>query len=514
MEQAIRARQKRGEYDSIVSGRQLAQALTEHLRAVSKDKHLGVNYSPQLLPPEPSSGPPTDQPPADEQARRERQHAFAARQNFGFARLERLTGNVGYLDLRGFMPPEIAGETTTAAMTFLAGCDAVIFDMRQNGGGHPAGVAYITSYLFGPQPVHLNDFYHRPTNQTTPSWTLAYVPGKRLTNKDVYVLTSQRTFSGAEEFTYNLKHLKRATIVGETTGGGAHLVAGKRINDRFMIGVPSGRPINAVTKGNWEGTGVEPDVKVPADRALQTAHLLALEKVEKTLPADARGFRNEVLGAIQNLRQELEATASPTAGATEAAPAVPAPQASDDFESGTLARWKSDRRGAGGWFAYTNGKTAPEPAFSDPNVPFDVPNPPQGKFAAVTDMNGPGRRIIYRDFTLDGRYMLRLTVFYVNDGGAFVDLEALDHATIGEHQQYRIDLVAPSAPVASLAKNDLLAKIFQTRPGDPSRKQPTEITFDLSQWQGQTVRLRLASADNEGPLRAGVDAIRLEPIAK
>ena len=139
------------------------------------------------------------------------------------------------------MAPAVAGETATAAMTFLSSTDAVIFDLRQNGGGNPNMVAFLTSYLLGPQAVHLNDFYSRPTNETSQSWTLPYVPGRRLTGADVYVLTSSRTFSGAEEFTYNLKHLKRATVVGETTGGGAHTVGGRRINDRFAIAIPSGR---------------------------------------------------------------------------------------------------------------------------------------------------------------------------------------------------------------------------------------------------------------------------------
>jgi hypothetical protein len=510
MEQAIRARQQRKEYDAITSGRQLAQTLTDHLREVSRDKHLGVNYSPQVLPPQPAPPPPGARPPADAQAQLERQSAIMGRQNFAFVRVERLAGNVGYVDFRAFLPPAIAGDTAAAAMTFLASSDAVIFDMRQNGGGDPAMVAFITSYLFGPQPVHLNDFYFRPTNETRPSYTLSYVPGKRLTNKDVYVLTSSRTFSGAEEFTYNLKHLKRATIVGETTGGGAHLVAPQRINDHFSIGVPMGRPINAVTKTDWEGTGVEPDVKVSADDALKTAHVMALEKQEKTLPEDVRGLRNEVSATLRNLREELAASASPSTSAPAAAPPTPAAQAGDDFESGTLANWKTDRAGAGGWFIYTNGKVAPEPAQSDPNLPFDVPNPPQGKFGAVTDMNGPGRRILYRDVTLDGRYRLHMTVFYVNSSG----FSAIDPSrqTLGDDQQYRIDILSPSAPVTSIAKGQLFATIYQGKPGDPLTRPPTAVNFDLSPWAGQTVRLRLTSADNQGPLRAGVDDIRFERI--
>jgi hypothetical protein len=250
-------------------------------------------------------------------------------------------------------------------------------------------VAFLTSYLFGPRPVHLNDFYSRTTNQTRQSWTLPYVPGRRLTDTDAYVLTSARTFSGGEEFTYNLKHLKRATVVGETTAGGAHTVFGRRINSQFMVGVPSGRPINAVTGTNWEGVGVEPDVKVPADRALKVAHLLALEKQRQRLTSETPGLRNEVTTAIASVRTELGAEAAAIAASADPVGAAPASQASDDFETGTLAGWQIDRRGPGGWFTYSDGKKPPSPEFSDPGVPFDVPQPPQGKFAAIAQHNGP-----------------------------------------------------------------------------------------------------------------------------
>jgi hypothetical protein len=514
MEEAIRGRQQRKEYDTITSGPQFAQILTEHLRAVSHDRHLAVNFTQQ--------GPPPPPPPGGTQTQEERQQTIAGRQNFGFVRVERLPGNIGYVDIRGFMRPALAGETATAAMNFLASTDAVIFDMRQNGGGDPAMVAFLTSYLFGAQPVHLNDFYSRPTNDTRPSWTLPYVPGRRLTNKDVYILTSSRTFSGAEEFTYNLKHLKRATVVGETTGGGAHTVGGRRINNQFAISVPSGRPINAVTKTNWEGVGVEPDVKVPAANALATAHLIALEKQQQTLVGEAPGFRNEITTTIESLRKELGALAPPiatvengtrAAGGGAGATPVPASKASEDFESGTLANWRIDQSGAGGWFSYSNGKTPPDPSRSDSNIPFDVPDPPQGKFAAVTDTNGPGRRILFRDITLDGRYRLHLTVFYVNFG-TFSTVTTSNRNTISDEQQYRIDLVSPSAPVDSMAKEHLLANIFQGQPNDPARLDPKEVTFDLSPWAGQTIRLRFAAADNQGPLRAGVDNIRFERLGQ
>jgi C-terminal processing protease CtpA/Prc len=164
-------------------------------------------------------------------------------------------------------------------MGFVAHTDALIFDLRQNGGGDPAMVTFIASYLFD-KPTHLNDLYNRKEDSTQQFWTLSYVPGERLAKQPVFVLTSKRTFSGAEEFCYDLKNQKRATIVGETTGGGAHPVGGHPVADYFMVGVPFAKAINPITKTNWEGTGVEPDVKVSAADALTTAEKLAAEKTK------------------------------------------------------------------------------------------------------------------------------------------------------------------------------------------------------------------------------------------
>jgi len=200
------------------------------------------------------------------------------RMNCGFDKVEILEGNVGYLKFDFFAEPEICGPTAISAMNFLAHVDAIIFDLRENGGGDPKMVAFLSTYLFA-ERTHLNDLWTRKGDITDQYWTLPYVPGERLDGKPAFVLTSKETFSGGEEFTNNLKVLKRATIIGETTGGGAHPVNGHRIDDHFGIGVPFARAINPVTKTNWEGTGVEPDVKVPAADALATAQKLAAEKL-------------------------------------------------------------------------------------------------------------------------------------------------------------------------------------------------------------------------------------------
>ena len=182
----------------------------------------------------------------------------------------------------------------------------------------------------------------------------------------------------------------------------------------------------------------------------------------------------------------------------------------DDFESGALTGWQAVGAGSGGWFIYTDGQKAPDPAQSDPNLRFDLPDPPQGKFAAVTDTNGPGTRILYRDVKLDGRFKLHLSVFYAGVGG-FSSPQTLAHDEPA-NQQFRIDVVAPSAPIDSVADGDVLVNVFKTSAGDPDRREPRSVSVDLSRWAGETVRLRLAGTDNRGPLRVGVDEIRFEPV--
>lgn len=301
MEQAIRERMASKEYDAITSSRALADELTEELRAVSNDLHLRVRFE---------NAPGTDAPArrAPDETDFAAERAREALMNFGFERVERLHGNVGYLDLRQFGPQDAIADTAAAAMTFLANTDALIIDLRENGGGAPGGVALLCSYLFGETPVHLNDMYHRPSDETTEFWTEKHVAGKRYLDRDVFVLTSRDTFSAAEEFAYNLKHLKRAQIVGERSGGGAHPGESRRLSPHFRMFVPTGRAINPITKSNWEGTGVAPDVDVPASIALKTAHKLALEKlIPKTKDVGMRERRAEL---VAELERDIGARAS------------------------------------------------------------------------------------------------------------------------------------------------------------------------------------------------------------
>ena len=211
------------------------------------------------------------------------------------------------------------------------------------------------------------------------------------------------------------------------------------------------------------------------------------------------------------------ATRLPLAGDTTA---PRSPIVVDDFESGALTGWTLDRRGNGSWFTYQNGRQAPDPKQSDPFVPFNMPNPPQGKFAAVSDTAGPGSRLMYRDIKLDGPMMLELTIFYTSGMGGlsgyssrFVSPRTLA-TNAGPNQQFRVDVLAPAAAADSMADADVRATVFETRPDAPAHRGPTAVRYDLSPWAGQTVRLRIATADNQGPMRAGIDNVRLIPIER
>jgi retinol-binding protein 3 len=293
MEEQMRRQLKSGAYDRLGKLDAFTDKLTEDLRSVSHDLHLGVGWDPE--PPAGKTGGPN---PAEQQLQ-------LRRDNYCFRKVEHLAGNVGYLKLDCFAPADLAGGAAVAAMGFLTGSDALIFDLRDNGGGSPSMIQLLTSYLMSGEPTHLNNFYIRKGEKTRQFWTQAWVPGTRLPDVPVFVLTSSRTFSAAEEFTYNLKNLKRATLVGETTGGGAHPVDLYRVKGYpVSVRLPFGRAVNPITGTNWEGTGVEPDVKVPAADALDVAHSRALVAVaEKTTDPEYKKSLEFVRGVLEDRRK-------------------------------------------------------------------------------------------------------------------------------------------------------------------------------------------------------------------
>lgn len=255
MSAALRKRKTSRDYRAIRDGRDFARQLTWDLQEVSHDKHLEVRFSYVVLAADLSR-----RNPGDESKR-------LAAANCGFEKAEHLWPNVGYLKLDMFADAEICAPTASAAMNFVADSDALILDLRDNHGGDGEMVEFIASYLFA-ERTHLDDIFSRTDNATKETWTLPEVSGKKFIGKPVFVLTSKHTFSAAEYLSNVLRNLRRATLIGETTGGGAHLVETKRVDDHFLVRVPTGRPI---TKTDWEGTGVEPDVKIAAADALDEA---------------------------------------------------------------------------------------------------------------------------------------------------------------------------------------------------------------------------------------------------
>jgi len=251
-----------GDFDGKTP-RDFVDSVNRTLRAASHDKHLNIYYQPSIA--ASSAGSPA--------------MTTRERQNFGFNKLERLRGNVGYLEILNFtdLRPEATG-TASGILSTLANFDALILDVRRNGGGNTPMMAYVASYFFDPPPVHLTDIYWRDTNQTSEFWTTADIAGRRSARQPLYLLTSVATFSSAEDFCYSLQQTKRATVVGETTGGGAHSGRGLlRLSPSFTAFVPVGRSMSPITKTNWEGVGVVPDIPASADAALGLAHLRALE---------------------------------------------------------------------------------------------------------------------------------------------------------------------------------------------------------------------------------------------
>ncbi len=268
MSDALLAHEKSGDDNAVTEGGALADLLTRQMRDASHDMHLIMEYSRDGLP---------EHPPEQTPESLARYRKAMEQENCMFKKVEILPHNIGYLKLNFFPDTSVCESTAITAMASLNHADAIIFDLRDNTGGFPNMVSLIASYLFD-HPEYMYGPRGAPTEQ---SWTRSPVPGNRLADKPVYVLTSASTWSGAEQFSYDLKMLRRATLVGETTRGGAHAGVFHRIDDHFGIGIPEVKPINPFGKADWEGTGVEPDVKVKAANALETAKDLTESKLRK-----------------------------------------------------------------------------------------------------------------------------------------------------------------------------------------------------------------------------------------
>ena len=259
---ALFAHEQAGDYNNVTGGQDLANLLARHLTEASGDSHFTMEYTRNVFPD--FSKPPAPEFQARYRAAMEQAHCT-------FDKVEILPNNVGYLKVNAFPETAVCQAKAESAMASLNHADALIVDLRDNRGGYPDMVVFLASYLFD----HPEYMFNPRDPVTTRSWTRSPVAGNLLADKPVYILTSSRTYSAAEQFSYDLKMLKRAMLVGETTGGAAHAGVLHNLNDHFAIGIPGIRPLNPFSANDWAITGVEPDVKVNAADALAAAEKLA-----------------------------------------------------------------------------------------------------------------------------------------------------------------------------------------------------------------------------------------------
>lgn len=295
-----------GEYDAITDPVALAQRLYEDCQRVNHDGHFRIFALPPIDPSTAAAG--QVESPADV----ERRNRYFKAVNYGFNKAEILTGGIGYLRFNSFADGEEAFMAATAAMNFISNSNAVILDLRYNGGGSASMIRFICGYLFT-EDAHLINWDIRAEKKTVQSYSADYVPGRRILEQPVYVLTSKNTFSAAEEFTFDLRNLERATVVGDTTGGGGHTVEQYIFDfDTFRVGirVPYGRAYNPLNNEGWEGVGVIPHIPVPAEQALDAAYSDALRKLSATEKDErAKAVYEWALQDIESRLKPMEITA-------------------------------------------------------------------------------------------------------------------------------------------------------------------------------------------------------------
>ena len=288
----LRQLQKSGHYQNISDPSTFAAKVTTDLQNIYPDQHLKLNYDPRKVEPSQASS----QSPGNDIG------LFLKKENYGISKVEILKGNIGYVDFGFFCWADEVPHLYSSLMNYLAHTDALILDLRRSRGTliSSEGTSLLCSYFFK-DALHLGDQYAREGNLTTPIKTSTEVSGKKYLDKPIYLLTSNRTFSGAEQFAYDLKNFKRATLIGETTRGGAHPTSWQRISPLFSMNIPIERYISAVTKTDWEGTGVKADTLVKANRALYRAHLIALQQLQfNNKNADWQKVLKEAADELQN----------------------------------------------------------------------------------------------------------------------------------------------------------------------------------------------------------------------
>ena len=278
----------KGHFKQFKDDESFAAALTESVQSVNNDKHMRIQKNRPYVAPDNSP-----ERKIEEQLDQINRSKWF---NYGFVEVKVLKGNVGYLDLRGFAGLEGGKPIADAYMKLMANTDAIIIDLSKNGGGSPDMVQYLCSYFFD-EKVHLNSLYYREGDKTIDFWTLDEIGGTKMPDLPLFVITSNRTFSGAEEFSYNMQTQKRATLVGQTSGGGANPGGTRSINENLYVFIPTGKAINPITKTNWEGVGVIPEIKTELEDTFDKTYELAMEA--------AKTYREKTKEKLSNIYMSL-----------------------------------------------------------------------------------------------------------------------------------------------------------------------------------------------------------------
>ena len=256
---------KWGKYNWIFTSEQLWKAVMKDLKSVCNDEHLLFISSPDMVAYAKNRI-------ANIDTENEADRKTSEEDNHGVKEAKMITEDIGYLQLTRFANILYVTETLVEAMKTVENASSLIIDLRYNNGGIMEMAQFLFSYFVDESDsVLMNTEYIRHKDQRNDFWSLKYIPGKRLIGCEVYILTSGYTFSAAEGFAYSMKHHKMATIVGETTKGGAHSVDWKIIGKHYVLRVPVGRIIHPVTGANWESVGVQPNIEVDCSMALNEA---------------------------------------------------------------------------------------------------------------------------------------------------------------------------------------------------------------------------------------------------